>query len=276
MVPLSNAPQAPFERLCWIMDRLLSPEGCPWDREQSHSSLKQYLIEEAYEVYDAVESGDMDHLQEELGDVALQVVFHAALAKEAGHFDVEAVLQGICEKLIRRHPHVFADGTAENSGEVLKNWEQIKQAEKKAGPKKDKSLVGGIPRALPALQKAHRMQEKTARVGFEWPDVAGALEKVREEFAELDAEVVACGGKANAAMEEEVGDLLFALVNVTRYLKIQPEEALQKSCDKFARRFRYVESRAEEAGVSLKEAGLERMDGWWNAAKEEERKNGSL
>jgi tetrapyrrole methylase family protein/MazG family protein len=184
-----DAPKNAFDRLCWIMDRLLDPEsGCPWDKEQTHESLKQYLIEEAYEVYDAIESGDKDHLKEELGDVALQVVFHSAVAQRNGHFIVDEVLDAICEKLVRRHPHVFGNVTVDGAGQVLTNWEQIKQGER-TKKEKDNSLVAGIPRALPALQKALRIQDKVRRVGFDWPGVAGALDKVEEEFRELDEEI---------------------------------------------------------------------------------------
>jgi tetrapyrrole methylase family protein/MazG family protein len=270
------------------MDRLLAPDGCPWDREQTHESLKQYLIEESYEVHDAIESGDMDHLCEELGDVALQVVFHAALAKRAGHFDVAAVLDGICEKLVRRHPHVFGETTVSGSGQVLENWEQIKKRER-AGKKADDSLVAGIPPSLPALQKAHRMQDKVRRVGFDWPNVHGALDKVREEFEELAVEVAAaetpaqCSPAPAAAGQpapapkakpqptpcqvEEMGDLLFSLVNVARLMGIQPEEALQKACAKFAHRFRHIERRAAETGRALESMTLDEMDVFWNEAK---------
>ena len=157
----AEAPQNPWDRLCWIMDRLLGPGGCPWDREQTHESIKQYLIEEAYEVDDAIETGSFDHLKEELGDVALQVVFHAHMARNAGHFDIDGVLEGICEKLVRRHPHVFGSVTVSGSGQVLENWEQIKTREKEE-KKADASVLGSVPKHLPALQRAHRMQEKAA------------------------------------------------------------------------------------------------------------------
>lgn len=284
-----DAPRAPFERLCWIMDRLLAPDGCPWDREQTHESLKQYLIEESYEVHDAIESGSLDHLREELGDVALQVVFHAALAKRAGGFDVSDVLDGICEKLVRRHPHVFGETTVSGSGQVLENWEQIKKRER-ADKQADHSLVAGIPPSLPALQKAHRMQDKVRRVGFDWPNVHGALDKVREEFEELAVEVAAAekpaegepgpaasgpsasSGKAKPQptprQVEEMGDLLFSLVNVARLMGIQPEEALQKGCAKFAHRFRHIERRAAETGRALESMTLDEMDVYWNEAKD--------
>ncbi len=266
-----DAPKNAFDRLCWIMDRLLDPEsGCPWDKEQTHATLKQYLIEEAYEVYDAIESGDMEHLKEELGDVALQVVFHSAVAQRNGHFIVDEVLDAICEKLVRRHPHVFGDVTVDGAGQVLTNWEQIKQGER-TKKEKDNSLVAGIPRALPALQKALRIQDKVRRVGFDWPGVAGALDKVEEEFRELDHEIrtnpPAVGVQATDRQIEEFGDLLFSLVNVGRLMGVHPEEALQATCDKFSRRFRHIERRAAESGRDLRDMSLEEMDVFWNEAK---------
>ena len=259
----SEAPNDPFERLCWIMDRLLAPGGCPWDREQTHASLKQYLIEEAYEVYDAIENESFDHLKEELGDVALQVVFHAHLARRAGKFDVNDVLTGICEKLIRRHPHVFGQTQVEGSSEVLANWEEIKKREK-TDAKKEPSLLASIPASLPALQKANRMQEKAARVGFDWPHIAPVLEKVREEFEELTK---AEADRDTGAVFEEMGDLLFALVNVSRFLNVQPEEALQAACRKFARRFDHIEKSAAKEGRELQSMTLEEMDKFWDEAK---------
>ncbi|MFP4382285.1 MAG: nucleoside triphosphate pyrophosphohydrolase [Candidatus Sumerlaeia bacterium] len=266
-----DAPENPFDRLCWIMEKLLSPDGCPWDREQTHESLKQYLIEEAYEVYDAIESGDFEHLQEELGDVALQVVFHAQLARRDGRFDVADVLDGISAKLIRRHPHVFGETVAEDSKAVLQNWEQIKQREKaaKGQAEEERSLVDGVPRHLPALQKAHRLQEKTGRVGFDWPHARGAIEKAREEFEELLEEAEKSDGPDgdHERVFEEMGDLLFAIVNVARFMKIQPEEALQAANAKFSKRFRHIEKRAREEGRELREMTLDEMDAYWNEAK---------
>lgn len=261
-----HAPNKPFERLCWIMDELLSESGCPWDREQNHETLKQYLIEEAYEVHEAIEMGDHEHLQEELGDVALQVVFHAAIAKKNDQFNIDDVLMGICDKLVRRHPHVFGETEAKDSGKVLENWEQIKQKEKKNQP--DKSLVGGVPKSLPALQKAHRMQEKVRRVGFDWANAFGALEKAREEFEELAAELDSTGPGKKQRVEHELGDLFFALTNVARWMDVQPEEALQAACGRFATRFRHIESRAKEENRNLQDMSLEEMDAYWKEAKE--------
>lgn len=249
------------------MDRLLGPGGCPWDREQTHESLKQYLIEESYEVCDAIIEGDPEHLREELGDVALQVVFHSALSKRDGGFTVDQVLDGVCEKLVRRHPHVFGETQVDGSGQVLENWEEIKKRERKA-KKTDNSLVAGVPSSLPALQKAHRIQDKVRRVGFDWPDVTGALDKVREEFQELSDEVEANQTtKPSPEQIEEFGDLLFSMVNVARLMGIQPEEALQGGCRKFISRFRHVEKRAEETGQELNKMNLEEMNVFWDEAK---------
>ena len=259
-----NPPDDPFQKLCWVMRRLLGPDGCPWDREQTHESLRQYLIEEAYEVYDAIGDESYDHLKEELGDVALQVVFHAELARRANRFQIDDVLNAICEKLIRRHPHVFGPIQVANSAEVLTNWEEIKKQERADAQKNDTSLLAGIPPSLPALQKAHRMQNKVSRVGFDWPRMDQVLEKAREEFEELaSARKEADTGR----VFEEMGDLLFALVNVARFLDVQPEEALQAACRKFARRFRHIETRAAQTGRTTQDMTLEEMDALWNEAK---------
>jgi len=262
-----EAPDDPFRRLCWIMERLLAPDGCPWDREQTHQSLAQYLIEETYEVVDAIATEDEEDLKEELGDVALQVVFHAALAARDGRFDIDDVLRTICDKLIRRHPHVFGETLAETPREVLANWEQIKKSEK-ADKQRDHSLVAGVPNHLPALQKAHRLQERVTRVGFDWPSIQGALDKVREEFSELQEEIET---RDRERLFHEMGDLLFALTNVARFLKIQPEEALQAANGRFIRRFRHIERRAAEKGRELKQMTLEEMDALWEESKSQEK-----
>ncbi len=262
-----EAPEESFERLCWIMEKLLGPDGCPWDREQTHESLKQYLIEEAYEVHEAIESGDAEHLREELGDVALQVVFHAALAGRSGRFTIDEVLDGISEKLVRRHPHVFGKTEVDGSGQVLENWEQIKKQER-ASKKTDDSLLAGVPRSLPALQKAHRMQNKVRRAGFDWPDVDGAISKVHEEFDELaQAAKHSDGDGPTDEQIDEFGDVLFSMVNVGRIIGIQPEDALQRTCAKFAKRFRYLERKAAQAKRKLDEMTLEEMDVYWEEAK---------
>ena len=278
-------PQNPdnFRRLVEIMDCLLAPEGCPWDREQTHASLKPYAIEETYEVVDAIDRGDMKDLCGELGDLGLQVVFHAALAKRAGNFTIDDVYGAICAKLIRRHPHVFGDVNAADAGTVLRNWEQIKKAER-AEEKKKTGVLSGLPTALPALQRAFRLQAKAANVGFDWGAVGPVLEKIREELAEFEAELApqaeAIGapvtGKApklSAAQKEkiagELGDLLFAITNLARFLEVDPEQALQSTNRKFQRRFEFIEEKLAAQGRDPKDSNLEEMDGLWNAAKQQ-------
>ncbi len=245
------------EELARIMDKLLSPAGCPWDREQTHQSLSRYLIEECYEVVEAIKSGDMRQLREELGDVLLQVVFHAALARREGHFDLSQVAETVSQKMIHRHPHVFSDLSLQTSGEVLEIWEGFKKDEGK------KTILEGIPVMLPALLRAFKVQEKAARVGFDWPGVDGAVDKFKEEIEEL--------GRAASTEElvEEMGDVFFALVNVARIKNIEPEEALQASNDKFVRRFNYIEAEVKRQGRVLKEMSLEEMDLLWEEAKKQ-------
>jgi MazG family protein len=264
-----------FRRLVEIMDALLSPEGCPWDRKQTHETLKPYAIEEAYEVCEAVDGGDNKELCAELGDLGLQIVFHAALAKRDGHFTVDDVYAAICNKLVRRHPHVFGEVSAETADVVLKNWEQIKREERaeKNGEEKQPGALEGIPAALPALQRAQRLQARAARVGFDWKDVAPVLGKIREEIDELQKEVdVAATPDGNAPenqarMAEELGDLLFAIVNLARFLHVDPEQALQKTNQKFLKRFEYIEARLAEQGRHPAQSTLEEMDRYWEEAK---------
>ncbi len=248
--------QDPVRRLETIMDLLRGPDGCPWDKKQTLSSLKPYLIEEAYEALDAIDDGDMEALRGELGDVLLQVVFQAQLAREAGEFDLDGVARAICDKLVHRHPHVFGEVQAETSEQVLQNWERIKT-------KGGKPLLAGIPRQLPALQKAHRLGEKATRVGFDWPkgDWVGPLEKVAEEVKEL------VEAKTSAERFHELGDLLYAISNIARKLEIDPEAALQAANDRFVWRFSHVEGRLAEQGRKPEEATLEEMDVFWNEAK---------
>ncbi len=243
------------EELVNIMDRLLSPNGCPWDREQTHQSLSRYLIEECYEVVEAIKSGEMSQLREELGDLLLQVVFHAALAEREGHFNLAQVADTVSQKMINRHPHVFSDLSLQTSSQVLEIWEGFKKDEGK------KTILEGIPVMLPALLRAYKIQEKAARVGFDWPDAEGAIEKLKEEIDEL--------GRAESSdeMMEEMGDVFFALVNVARMKKIEPEEALQATNDKFVRRFNYIEAKAKAGGQDLKDMTLEEMDALWDEAK---------
>lgn len=255
-------PQAIAE-LVRVVARLREPGGCPWDREQTHQSLVPYVIEEAHEVAEAIESGEPERLREELGDLLLQVLLHARIAEEAGSFDVNAVARELSEKLVRRHPHVFADATADTSEEVTVRWERIKQAEKKA--KGDAAgILDGVPKALPGLLKAQRLTEKAGKFGFDWPDAEAVLEKLREELAELEADVRA--GRMNG-MREEFGDVLFVLANMARHLGVDAEAALQSTNGKFIRRFGHVEARLREEGRSPADASLAEMDVFWEEAK---------
>lgn len=252
----------PLDPLVEVMSRLRAPDGCPWDREQTHQTLRRYLLEEAYEAVEAVDEGDPEHLCEELGDVLLQVVFHAQVAREDGLFDMHDVIQGITEKLVRRHPHVFGDVVVQNAAEVSRNWEQIKQGEK--GHHRDsQSVLSGVSTALPALFRAHEVQKKAAKVGFDWEDVSGPAAKVTEELGE----VLAASGDQ---VEKEVGDLLFSAVNLARKLGVQPEVALTGATARFVRRFSYIEQRVRESGRELSEMGLDALDRLWDEAKEAE------
>jgi tetrapyrrole methylase family protein/MazG family protein len=255
-----------FEKLVSIMAQLRSAEGCPWDKEQTHNTLRPYLIEEAYEVLEALDLGDDQSFKEELGDLLLQVVFHAQIATEEDRFTIEDISQHIVDKLIRRHPHVFGEVEANTAGEVLNNWEKIKQQER---GNKTESVLNGLPAQLPALLRAHRIQEKVAQVNFDWDQINDVLNKVREEFEEL-ADVV---GKKEEdqnksdRLEEEMGDLLFSLVNVSRHLNITPEDALRRSNQKFIKRFRYIEDILQLNGERLDQASFERLDELWDEAK---------
>lgn len=260
---MAETPGALFTELVEIMARLRGNEGCPWDREQTPESIKPYLIEETYEVLEAIDEEDPAKLKEELGDLLLQVVFHAQMAEEVGTFAISEVLAGINGKLIRRHPHVFGEGTAETAQEVLFNWEQIKQTERRTA-KGQTSLLDGVPRELPALLRAHRLQEKASRVGFDWKEAQEVFHKVEEELNELRA---AMQGQAVERVEAELGDLLFALVNLSRFLAVNPEEALRKTIARFIARFRYIEEELARRGRSMRQATLEEMDALWTEAK---------
>jgi tetrapyrrole methylase family protein/MazG family protein len=251
----------PVDPLVEVMARLRAPGGCPWDREMTHETLRKYMLEEAYEVVEAIDAGDSDHVCEELGDVLLQVVFHAQIARENGLFDMHDVIQGITEKLVRRHPHVFGDVEAETADDVTRNWEAIKKQEK--GNREPASLLEGISTALPALSRAGEVQKKAAKVGFDWDDVHGPAAKVREELEEVLA-------APPDQREGEVGDLLFAVVNVARALKVDPEVALTGTTAKFMRRFRHIERRAVELGRNLSGMTLAEMDLLWDEAKQAE------
>jgi len=252
-----------FTELVEIMARLRAEDGCPWDREQTPQSIKPYLVEETYEVLEALDEQDPAKLKEELGDLMLQIVFHAQMAAEAGVFSVSDVLAAINDKLVRRHPHVFGDVKAETAQEVLFNWEQIKQAERRQ-TKGQASFLDGVPRELPALLRAHRLQEKASRVGFDWKEAQEVFQKVEEELGELR---VAIQGQAADRVEAELGDLLFALVNLSRFLAVNPEEALRKTIARFIARFRYIEEELARRGRSLRQATLEEMDALWAEAK---------
>lgn len=251
-----------FDTLIQLMDMLRGPEGCPWDREQTHKSLKPYLIEETYEVLEALDNEDPVHVREELGDLLLQSVFHAQLAKESDQFDIYDVLETINEKLIRRHPHVFGDVEIHSAEEQISHWEKIKFKEGK------KSVIDGVPKAAPALLRAYRIQQKAAAVGFDWPDMTPVFEKVHEEFRELSD---AIGQKDEDHIEEEFGDLLFSLVNLSRFIKKNPEEALRKATDKFARRFHALEDHYKAENKDIRNSSLEEMDAVWDAVKKAEK-----
>lgn len=251
-----------FNQLTEIMNRLRAPGGCPWDAEQTHESLKRYLLEECYEVMEAIDAGDDHLLQEELGDLLLQPLFHAAIAAERGAFTINEVIGTLCEKLIRRHPHVFGNQVVKTAGEQVENWEKIKKAEKGA---ERKSALAGVPPHLPALLKAQKISEKAARVGFDWEHVDQVFAKVLEELHELEETMET---RDEARMEAELGDLLFATVNLGRFLSLDPEEALRKTINRFSSRFAHVEQTLHDRGVHLKDATLTEMEELWQEAKQ--------
>ncbi|MGA2508422.1 MAG: nucleoside triphosphate pyrophosphohydrolase [Chitinispirillaceae bacterium] len=250
-----------LDRFIDIVARLRAPGGCPWDREQTHKSLLNCLLDETYEFFEAAEENDDGKMREELGDLLLQVVLHAHIAGEEGKYTLEDVAAGISEKLIRRHPHVFGTAEVASSEEVLHNWEKIKKEEKKHDRR---YLVDDIPEAMPALFRAEKMQRRVARVGFDWTDVRPVLDKVVEEFNEF-REALERGSQEHA--EEELGDIMFALVNVARHHKICAEDALRTATHKFARRFRYIEDRFMESKQDIHKTTLEQMDKYWEESK---------
>jgi tetrapyrrole methylase family protein/MazG family protein len=250
-----------FKRFVEIIDILRGPNGCPWDKKQDHKSLKPYIVEEAYEVIEAIEDNNDSELSEELGDLLTQIVMHAQLAKERGAFDIDIVIQKITNKLIERHPHVFQNRSNLTSEEVLHNWERIK-LQKSNDP--GYSVLQGVPSSLPALLKAFRVQEKVGRYGFDWKDPADVIAKVKEEIAEFE-EALASGQKSK--QEHELGDLLFSLVNLGRHLGMQPEEALNGTIRRFTKRFQYIEQKLREKGKTIAESSLEEMDSYWEEAK---------
>ena len=244
-----------------IVRILRAPGGCPWDAEQTHQSIRRNFLEEAYEAVEAIDEGSPEHLEEELGDVLLQVVMHARMEQEAGRFDLDGVADGICKKLIYRHPHVFGDVAVSGTGEVLSNWKALKRKEK--GQATNTDALEAVARALPALWRAEKVQKKARKAGFDWPDVSGALDKLSEELEELKT---AAAEGTNVA--EELGDLLFSAVNAARFLKVDPEDALNGATDKFIGRFRKVEAQAAAQGKAMEDMGLEELDALWERAKE--------
>ncbi|MFP6905660.1 MAG: nucleoside triphosphate pyrophosphohydrolase [Verrucomicrobiota bacterium] len=258
---------APIDRLLDIMATLRSENGCPWDREQDLTTLKPYLIEEAYEVLDAIDRGDVDQHKEELGDLLLQVVFQTQITMEDDQFAFDDVVNAISDKLVRRHPHVFGDLAVSGSDEVLRNWDAIKR-EEKAEAGKSESVLDSVPRALPALMRAHELQKRAARVGFDWPDAADVLPRLDEELAEVK-EAIASGDAP--AVAEELGDLLFAVVNFARKKGLRSEELLQAANAKFSRRFHEVEAKASARGLDMNGMNLEELDALWDEVKAESR-----
>lgn len=260
-----------FDELVAVMARLRAPGGCPWDREQTYGSLSQYLLEEAYEAFDAIQhaeaTGDVEHFKEELGDLLLQVVFHSTIGAERGEFTIEDVAEGVSQKLVLRHPHVFGDAKLEKAKDVLDNWDTLKANERKASGKAEKtldSILDEVPVHFPGLLEALKLTKKAAKVGFDWTEKAQILDKAKEEIEEL-REAVANGDAEH--IEEEIGDLLFVVVNVARQMDVEPETALKRTNRKFRNRFRYIEQSLKNQGRSLEEADLAEMDSLWNEAK---------
>ena len=287
-----------FERAVAIMARLRAPGGCPWDREQTFDTIKQYTLEETYEVLEAIENRDWNELTSELGDLLLQVLFYAEMAKEDGHFSVDDVLDRLSTKLVTRHPHVFGEVKAETSAQVLRNWEAIKQQERKqrepdrlGEDEKPKSILDGVSSAMPALLEGLKLSNKAAHVGFDWPNIEGLFDKLKEELEELRHEVnqipppgpmpigrgiAGARGQVlpeelKARLEDEVGDLLFVLVNIARYLNVDPESSLRKTNRKFRRRFQHVEEALRQAGKKPEDASLDEMEAHWQASKNDEK-----
>lgn len=257
---MNAQPSQSFGELVAVMNRLLAPDGCPWDREQTLQTLEPYLVEETYEVLDAIERGTAGDHCEELGDLLMQIVFHAAIRQTEGAFSIDDVCRGISQKLIRRHPHVFADADVETADEVVTQWEEIKELEK--GPRA--RVLEGVPVSLPAVARAQKISKRASKVGFDWPDVAGCRAKVDEELGELDA---AIAGSDRDAIEAELGDVLFSLVNLARKLKVDGEIALRRTTAKFEQRFEYLEDRLKESGRSWDATDPAELDALWRDAK---------
>lgn len=263
----------PYERLKNLMARLRAPDGCPWDAEQDFADIARYTIEEAYEVADAINKNDMTHLREELGDLLFQTVFHSRIAEEDGAFNLDDVANDLVRKMVRRHPHVWGDGHERTAEQQVLEWEEVKAQERAAKKNKkgseNKSLLDDVALALPALMRAEKLQKRAARVGFDWPNLDGVVDKIVEEAQELKD---ASESQDADAIEDEMGDLLFAVTNLARKLGVDPEVALRRTNDKFTRRFKSVEQGAINSNKNLSDMSLEDMDALWNAAKREERK----
>ncbi|OYD06362.1 nucleoside triphosphate pyrophosphohydrolase [Paludifilum halophilum] len=252
-----------FETLKAIIARLRAPDGCPWDRKQTHNTLRPYLLEESYEFLEAVAEGDPEAMADELGDVLLQVLLHSQIGKEQGEFDISDVIGHLSDKLIRRHPHVFGEEVIKNAAEVAQKWEEVKQRERKRDSREADSLLDGVPSEFPALLRSHKLQKKAAKAGFDWENPDGARRKLQEELGELFA-------ASREEREGEMGDLLFSAVNLARLFDVDPEQALLAACRKFTRRFRGVEESARKAGGQVQDFPLEQLDRWWEEAKREE------
>lgn len=253
-----------------LMRKLRSPDGCPWDREQTMRSLTPFIIEEAYEVVSAIDSGDMEHIKEELGDLLFQVIFVSQIADETDNFTLADVMEGSIKKMVGRHPHVFGESRAETSEAVLKQWAEIKKAEKK-GKGKTEGCLAGVPEELPALLRAHKISQKAAKTGFDWKSVDEVLEKLDEETSEFKEAV---RGRKTEEMEEELGDMLFTMVNIGRFLEVNPEDALRRTISKFISRFHHVEKSIIQKGDDLSTAGMSEMERLWQEAKASEKKSG--
>jgi tetrapyrrole methylase family protein/MazG family protein len=250
-----------FEQFQEIIAHLRAPDGCPWDKEQTHLSLRKHLIEESYEALDALDYEDPIKMREEFGDLLLQIVLHAQIAAEYGEFTMTEIIKGIHDKIVRRHPHVFGDVEVDGVGNVLSNWEKIKAAERKANGEVTKGVLDGLPSALPALTQAHEYQDRAARVGFDWPEIEGVLEKIKEEIDEVRRTT------SEVELAEELGDLFFALVNLARWKKIDAESALRATNIKFKKRFAHIEQSARLQGKHIQELSLDEMEAFWQEAK---------
>ena len=269
---MAQASGEQFEALVRLMERLRGEGGCPWDREQTRQTLKPFLIEEAYEVVEAIDEGDPKQIMEELGDLLFQVVFHARIAAERREFTIGQVVAATTEKMVRRHPHVFGDSTASTAGEVLEQWEELKRKERNAAATAPVSALDGVPRELPALLRAQRLQDKASRVGFDWPEISGVTAKIEEELGELKE---AMQSATPEAIEQELGDVLFSLVNLARFLNLNAEEALRKTITRFTTRFQSMEETLRRDGGRLGSLGLEEMERLWQQAKRQEPASGA-